>query len=126
MPIDYAVFTLSLVRNKMIMEINLLYFDGCPSWQIALANLQTALKEERLDIPINLIEVKSDQDAAAVKFLGSPSFQIDGKDFWSDDLQIYSMNCRVYGTLEGLKGWPTVDMFRQKLLSMIKVKEQLK
>ena len=32
------------------MEINLLYFDGCPSWQNALENLQTALKEEDLDI----------------------------------------------------------------------------
>lgn len=108
------------------MEVNLLYFDGCPSWQIALANLQTALREVRLDISINVIEVKSDQDAAVVKFLGSPSFQINGKDFWPDDRQSYSMNCRVYGTPEGLKGWPTVDMLRQKLLSMIKVEDQLK
>jgi len=107
----------------MIMEINLLYFDGCPSWQIALANLQTALKEVGLDIPINLIKIKSDQDAEGFKFLGSPSFQVNGKDFWPDDRQSYSMNCRVYGTPLGLKGWPTVDMFRQKLLSLKNVKD---
>jgi len=111
------------VQNKTTMEINLLYFDGCPSWKNALANLQVALKEEGMDISIKLIEVKSDQEAAGKKFLGSPSFQISGEDFWPEDRQSYSMNCRVYGTPEGLKGWPTVDMFRQKLISMTKEKD---
>jgi hypothetical protein len=105
------------------MEINLLYFDGCPSWQNAMANLQTASREERLDISINLIEVKSDQEATAAKFLGSPSFQVISKDFWPEDRQSYSMNCRVYGTSEGLKGWPTVEMLRQKLLEIRKNKD---
>jgi hypothetical protein len=105
------------------MEINLLYFDGCPSWQNAMANLQTASREERLDISINLIEVKSDQEATAAKFLGSPSFQVIGEDFWPEDRQSYSMNCRVYGTSEGLKGWPTVEMLRQKLLEIRKNKD---
>ncbi len=108
------------------MEINLLYFDGCPSWQNAMANLQTALNEERLDISINLIEVKSDQEAADAKFLGSPSFQVNGQDFWPGDRQSYPMNCRVYSTPEGLKGWPTVEMLRQKLLEIRKDKEQEK
>jgi hypothetical protein len=108
------------------MEINLLYFDGCPSWQNALANLQTALNEERLDISINLIEVNSDQDAANAKFQGSPSYQVNGQDFWPEDRQSYSMNCRVYRTNEGLKGWPTVEMIRHKLLDIRKDKEQEK
>ena len=106
------------------MEINLLYFDGCPSWQTALANLQTALSEEGRDIAIHLIEVKSDQEAAGARFLGSPSFQIDGVDFWPQDRPSYSMNCRIYRTTEGLKGWPTVDMFRQKLQEIRKDKDQ--
>jgi hypothetical protein len=108
------------------MEINLLYFDGCPSWQNALANLQTTLKEDRLDFSINLIVGKSDQDAADAKFFGSPSFQINGEDFWPEDRQSYSMNCRIYGTSEGLLGWPTVEMFRQKLLEIRKDKDQEK
>ena len=108
------------------MEINLLYFDGCPSWQNAMANLQTASREERLDISINLIEVESDQEATAAKFLGSPSFQVNGEDFWPEIRQTYSMNCRVYKTHEGLKGWPTVEMLRQKLHEKRKDKEQEK
>lgn len=100
------------------MKINLLYFDGCPSWQNALANLQTALKEEGLNISINLIEVKSDQEATEEKFLGSPSFQVDGEDFWPEDRLTYSMNCRVYRSQEGFKGWPTIEILRQKLLQL--------
>ncbi|MDP2966101.1 MAG: hypothetical protein Q8N39_08725 [Pelolinea sp.] len=108
------------------MEINLLYFEGCPSWKNALTNLQIALKEEGMDISIKLIEVKSGHDVAGKKFLGSPTFQVYGEDFWPEDQPSYSMNCRIYATLEGLKGWPTIDMFRQKLLDMKKEKDKLK
>jgi hypothetical protein len=102
------------------MEINLLYFDGCPSWKRAMENLQTAAKDEKMEISINLIEVKSDQDAAEIRFLGSPSFQVKGEDFWPQDRKTFSMSCRVYRTSEGFKGWPTVEMLRLKLLEINK------
>ncbi|PKO16617.1 MAG: DUF2703 domain-containing protein [Chloroflexi bacterium HGW-Chloroflexi-10] len=105
------------------MEINLLYFEGCPSWQNALKNLQTVLRNEGLAMSINLIEVKSDQKATEMKFLGSPSFQINGEDFWPETRQSYSTNCRVYKTQEGLKGWPSTEMLREKLLKILKNKE---
>jgi len=108
------------------MKIDLLYFEGCPSWQNALVNLQTALREEKLDIPINLIEVKSNQEAERAKFLGSPSIQLDGKDLWPEAREDYLMSCRIYRTNEGFKGWPSVEMFHQKLLEIGKGKEQLK
>jgi hypothetical protein len=70
--------------------------------------------------------VKSDREAVDAKFLGSPSFQVNGEDFWPEDRKSYSMNCRVYKTHAGLKGWPTVEMLRQKLLGIRKGKEQKK
>jgi len=108
------------------MTINLLYFDGCPSWNTALTNLQAALKEEQLDYSINPIKVETDQEAVTTKFLGSPSFQIDGKDFWPENRSAYSMNCRVYKTPNGIQGWPTVEMLRQKLINIRKDKETAK
>lgn len=108
------------------MTINLLFFDGCPSWNTALTNLQAALKEEQLDYSINPIKVEADQEAATIKFLGSPSFQIDGKDFWPENRSTYSMNCRVYKTPSGLQGWPTIEMLRQKLINIRKDKETAK
>ena len=98
------------------MKINLLYFDGCPSWQHALTNLRTAITEEKLDASVQLIKVTTDQEAADQRFLGSPSFQVEGVDLWPTHQDRFSMSCRVYATANGLKGWPTVEMLRQKLM----------
>jgi hypothetical protein len=105
------------------MKIDLLYFDGCPSWKNALKNLRTALDEGGWDILINLVEVKSDQEASDTRFQGSPSFQVNGADLWPEYRDQYTMSCRVYPTAEGLKGWPTINMLRQKLLE-IKMDEE--
>ena len=97
------------------MKINLLYFDGCPSWQQALTNLRTAITEEKLDASVQLIKVTTGQEAVDHRFLGSPSFQVEGVDFWPTHQDRFSMSCRVYATPNGLKGWPSVEMLRQKL-----------
>jgi hypothetical protein len=70
--------------------------------------------------------VKSDKEAYDVKFLGSPTFQVNGLDFWPENRQTYSMNCRVYKTAEGLKGWPSVEMLREKLQEITLDKEKVK
>ncbi len=108
------------------MKIELLYFEGCPSWQNALANLQTALRDEKLDIPVNLVLVKSNDKAEGRKFLGSPSIQLNGMDLWPEERENYAMSCRIYATNEGLKRWPSVEMFRQKFLALRKGKERKK
>ena len=41
------------------MTINLLYFDGCPSWNTALTNLQAALKEEQTERQTEMEKVKA-------------------------------------------------------------------
>ena len=39
------------------MKIELLYFDGCPSWENGLKNLEAALQEEDLSVPVELVKV---------------------------------------------------------------------
>ena len=105
------------------MNIKILYFDGCPSWRNAYEHLKAALKEEGLTIPVELVRVQSDQEAAKSRFQGSPSLQYNDQDFWPEERSTYSMSCRVYQTPEGLRGWPTVSMLRQKLQEITKKKE---
>lgn len=100
------------------MIIELLYFDGCPSWQTGYDNLIIALLSERLDVTVNLVEITDNADAATKKFLGSPSFRVNGMELWGEERESYSLSCRVYATPDGLKGSPTVEMFKQKLSSM--------
>ena len=97
------------------MIIDLLYFAGCPSWRQALANLEMVIQEEKLDVTVKQIEVSSDKEAVQYRFLGSPSFQLDGVDLWPASRDDFSMNCRVYKTSDGLLGWPTIEMLRDKL-----------
>jgi hypothetical protein len=101
------------------MEIELLYFEGCPAWEEALANLKTALALEGVKAQLRLTCVRDNDHAAQVKFLGSPSFRINGKDLWPEERTRYNLSCRVYPTAQGLKGAPTIEMFREALRSLI-------
>jgi len=97
------------------MIIELLYFDGCPSWQAGLDNLNAALTAEGLEARVRLVEVAKDKDAEGLRFLGSPSYRVNSVDLWPEECQQYNLCCRVYNTPDGLKGAPTVDMLREQL-----------
>jgi len=101
------------------MKIELLYFDSCPSWQIALETLNSALREERITETVNVMEIMNDEQAGQEKFLGSPSIRINGIDLWFEQRENYSLSCRVYATPEGVKGSPTVEMLRSKIRSVV-------
>ena len=97
------------------MEIELFYFDGCPHWQDGLENLKTALAVEGLNASVQLVMVADNEDAARLKFLGSPSFRMDGDEWWPEERKRYNLSCRVYQSPLGLRGAPTVEMLREKL-----------
>jgi hypothetical protein len=97
------------------MKIELLYFDGCPSWQTGLNNLKSALQLEGIESEVNLVNVRDDADAIHLEFLGSPSIHVNGVELWAETRETFALSCRVYPTPEGMKGWPTVEMLREKL-----------
>jgi hypothetical protein len=101
------------------MKIELLCFDGCPSWQTALANLQTALQLERLAAHVTPVTVEDETAATQLRFLGSPSIHLDGKDLWPQERAEYFLSCRMYLTPEGMRGWPTVAMLRDRLHAIV-------
>ena len=97
------------------MKIELLYFDGCPAWENGLKNLETALQGEGPTASVEMVKVADEDDVVRLKFLGSPSFRIDGHDLWGEERDNYSLSCRVYPTPEGVKGFPTVAMLKRQL-----------
>lgn len=103
---------------RCIVKIKLLYFDDCPSWRNGLENLKTALQIEGFDDSVVLVKVENNDDGARLKFLGSPSFQIDNQDLWPEDRDTYSLSCRVYPTPDGIRGYPSVEMFCLKLITV--------
>jgi len=93
------------------MQIDLLYFDGCPSWQGALDNLREVVG----DAPIRVIHVETTEQAETERFSGSPTIRVDGDDLFPVADPYYALACRVYQTPHGHTGAPTVEMIREGL-----------
>ncbi len=93
------------------MRVSVLYFADCPNWRQAGDHLRSAL--DRIGQPatdIEFVAVRSDAEAAALRFAGSPTFMVDGTDLFAAETDVASMTCRVYATASGaLVGVPDVD-----------------
>lgn len=100
------------------MKIELLYFEGCPSFCVAESRLREALAEANMSDPIRMIEIKTETEAQYWKFLGSPTIRFDGVDPFEHGEAEYGLECRVYLTPDGLRGWPTKDMLREAMKSL--------
>lgn len=97
------------------MTVILLYFPGCPNWQIADANLRAALDEVGADVAVQRRVVDSVEDAERRGFLGSPTILIDGRDPFAEPGAVTGLSCRVYRSQAGLAGAPTVAQLRTAL-----------
>lgn len=96
------------------MEITLLYFEGCPNWQLAEQRLGV-LAAERPGLTVTRHVVETVEEAERVGFLGSPSFQVDGVDVFATTGSQVGLTCRRYPTPDGVAGAPTVDQLRAAL-----------
>jgi hypothetical protein len=62
------------------VKIELLYWEGCPSHPEALELLQAVLAERSLDATVELREVLTEEEAQELRFPGSPTIRVDGRD----------------------------------------------
>ena len=86
----------------------MVYFEGCPSWQSALSRLHTALEATgHSGTRVELVPVRSGEEAAAARFAGSPTVLVDGQDLFPDAAPVTDLTCRVYSSPQSLSGAPT-------------------
>ena len=98
------------------MEIRLRYFDGCPHWRTMHDRLREALRAEGLaNVEPILERVDTSEDAERLRFVGSPTLLVDGRDPFADGGGSFGLSCRVYQTPEGFAGSPTTDQVRAAL-----------
>ena len=107
------------------MKIELLYFEGCPSYRVAETSLREVLAEAGLVDLIDMIEIKTEADAQNWKFPGSPTFRFDEIDPFAQGEPVYGLECRVYLTPDGLRGWPTKDMLREVVNNVARLQGDL-
>ena len=98
------------------MRVDLLYFDGCPSYRGAEEALRAVLLEEGIETKIEMVAVDTDEEAQRLRFPGSPTIRVEGEDLLPvPERESYARGCRTYPTPEGLRGWPTTGMLRASL-----------
>jgi hypothetical protein len=84
------------------MDVELLYWAGCPSHPQALADLREAMSELTLDPSAIVVrEVTTEQEAKREGFVGSPTIRIDGADIHPPEGAPTGLTCRVYHRRDG-------------------------
>jgi len=100
------------------VNVELLWWEGCPSTERALEAVREALSELGLSgVEVQTREMVSDDDARAAGFVGSPTILIDGVDLVpaADEEQI-GLSCRVYRRRDGrISPIPDPDDLRDAL-----------
>jgi len=100
------------------VNVELLWWEGCPSTERALTAVREALTDLGLDgVEVRMQEIKDDGDAEETRFVGSPTILIDGVDLVpvAANEQI-GLSCRVYRRRDGrVSPIPDPDDLREAL-----------
>jgi hypothetical protein len=84
------------------VKVELLWWDGCPSWPDALAELKAAMADAGLDPEsVELREIESDDQAERERFPGSPTIRVNGADVVPANGSPVGLACRVYRLRDG-------------------------
>jgi peroxiredoxin len=82
-------------------RVELLWWQGCPSYEPAAELLRTTLAElHRGDVAVARREVTTPEEASRLNFPGSPTFQVGRRDLFPVDVAP-GLNCRIYHTPDG-------------------------
>ena len=84
------------------MDIEFLYWEGCPSHPEARQLLEDVLAEREIDADVNVREVRSQAEAEELRFPGSPTIRVDGRDIQPPaEQEPPGLTCRVYHLRDG-------------------------
>ncbi|MDA3948337.1 MAG: hypothetical protein PF508_03840 [Spirochaeta sp.] len=99
------------------VTLDLLYFDGCPSYRQAWNDILDVLVEEKIDASVRLVAVEDMDSARELQFAGSPTIKVNGKDL--EDYQGEGvLACRLYKGNDG-KGWPSKELLRDRIRGVL-------
>lgn len=91
------------------MKIEVLYVPGCPNHKPAVDAVMNVLGSESFWPEISQVPVRSEGEAQALRFPGSPTIRVNGGDVEPESVSSFGLACRLYGN--GL-GVPSEDAIR--------------
>jgi hypothetical protein len=104
-------------------KLELLWWEGCPSSDRARDELRAVADELGMqDVDVRMVEIRTEAEAAAAGFVGSPTIHIDGRDPMPMAGEPTGLTCRVYRRRDGrISPTPDPDDLRAALRARLEV-----
>lgn len=89
-------------------DVELLWFSDCANHPAARRMLEEVIAEVAPETSIHEVDATDPATAARIRFPGSPTIRVDGRDIDPEfiDPGDYTPRCRLYRTSAGLQGLP--------------------
>jgi hypothetical protein len=96
------------------VRVSFLYYEECPSYDLALERLREVMDEEGIPNEVEVIKVESEEQARKLRFVGSPTIRVDGQDIDPPSDSRYALTCRAYRLADDrISPLPSKDMIRR-------------
>jgi hypothetical protein len=96
------------------VRVSFLYYEDCPSYDLALERLREVMDEEGIPNEVEVIKVESEEQARKLRFVGSPTIRVDGQDIDPPSDSRYALTCRAYRLADDrISPLPSKDMIRR-------------
>ena len=97
--------------------VEVLTFEGCPHAEPALELVRRVIAESGGGATVRRVDVPDAETAAALRFLGSPTIRVNGRDIEPGvaERNQYTLSCRIYRTDSAVGGEPDEQWLREAL-----------
>jgi hypothetical protein len=98
-------------------RVEILTFEGCPNAEAAHALVERVVAGLGIEADVASIRVEDGQAAERLRFLGSPTVRVAGRDVepGAEARSDYTLACRLYSTPAGLATVPAEEWVRDAL-----------
>jgi len=104
-----------------MLHVSFLYFEGCPSHELALERLRQVLAEEGIEAEVEVVKVETDTQAEQLRFMGSPTILVEGRDIDPLPPSVqFALTCRIYCREDGrISPLPSPELIRRSLRAAV-------
>ena len=98
-------------------QVEILYVEDCPNHDRTHAVVERVAAELGVEPDVELIEVRDADAAVRLRFPGSPTVRVNGRDVepGASERRDFVLSCRVYPREEGFAGQPDDAWIRAAL-----------
>ena len=100
-----------------MIHVTFLFYEDCPSHELALERLREVLDEESIAAEVEVVKVESQEQAQERHFVGSPTILLNGQDIDPPPPDsYYALTCRAYHLEDGrISPLPSRGMIRRAI-----------